>query len=427
MIAAVIERCVGIDVGKKTVAACVMVGPGNGEARSEVRLFGTTVAQLQQLREWIQQEQCTHAIMESTGSYWKPVFNILEQSVKVALANPHEVKARKGHKTDAKDAWWLAHLLRHGMITPSFIPPRGQRELRDLTRRRKKLLSAATSEKNRVAKILEDANVKLGSVLSDLFGVSGQLMLEALLEGKAEPAEVAGFAKGVAKKKIPQLIAALDQHRMEEHHRRMIRFSVEHLRFLEDQIAELDSAIGEQIGKAGYEPQWELLQTVPGVQETTAAMLLAEMGPDPAQFPSGKQLSSWAGVAPGNHQSAGKNKNSSTQPGNRWLKSALTETAWGVARKKDCHLRDKFWRIAAKNRPKAVVAIAHDVLLLAYYVLQRGTPYFEKGPKPLSEPQKQRIIRHHIRRLGKLGVRVRTGTQLATDSCKVRNPAAKKS
>jgi transposase len=189
----------------------------------------------------------------------------------------------------------------------------------------------------------------------------------------------------------------------------------------------LDSAIGEQIGKAGYEPQWELLQTVPGVQETTAAMLLAEMGPDPAQFPSGKQLSSWAGVAPGNHQSAGKNKNSSTQPGNRWLKSALTETAWGVARKKDCHLRDKFWRIAAKNRPKAVVAIAHDVLLLAYYVLQRGTPYFEKGPKPLSEPQKQRIIRHHIRRLGKLGVRVRTGTQLATDSCKVRNPAAKKS
>jgi transposase len=181
MIAAVIERCVGIDVGKKTVAACVMVGPSNGEARSEVRLFGTTVAQLQQLREWIQQEQCTHAIMESTGSYWKPVFNILEQSVKVALANPHEVKARKGHKTDAKDAWWLAHLLRHGMITPSFIPPRGQRELRDLTRRRKKLLSAATSEKNRVAKILEDANVKLGSVLSDLFGVSGQLMLEALL------------------------------------------------------------------------------------------------------------------------------------------------------------------------------------------------------------------------------------------------------
>lgn len=159
MIAAVMERCVGVDIGKKSLCACVMVGPANGEARSELRTFATTVPGLCRLREWIQQEQCTHAIMESTGSYWKPVFNILEGVVKVALANPHEVKARKGHKTDAKDAWWLAHLLRHGMVTPSFIPPRPQRELRDLTRRRKKMLSAATSEKNRVSKVLEDANI----------------------------------------------------------------------------------------------------------------------------------------------------------------------------------------------------------------------------------------------------------------------------
>jgi transposase len=412
MIAAVIERCMGIDIGKTSLAACVMVGPANGEARSEVRTFGTTVAELKRLREWMEEEQCTHAIMESTGSYWKPVFNILEGSVKIALANPHEVKARKGHKTDAKDAWWLAHLLRHAMITPSFIPPRWQRELRDLTRRRKKVLSAATSEKNRVAKVLEDANVKLGSVLSDLFGVSGQRMLEALLQGQAGPEQIAALARGTAQRKIPELIAALEEHHMDDHHRRMIRFSVEHLRFLEEQLNELDQLILEQIRTSGYEEQWQLMQTVPGVQEPTAAVLLAEMGPDPGPFASEKKLSSWAGLSPGNNQSAGKSKSSHTPPGNRWLKSALTEVAWGVSRKKDCHLRDKFRRIAAKSQPKAVVAIAHDVLILVYFVLQRGTPYVEKGPVELSPPQKQRIIRHHVRRLGKLGIRVRTAPVL---------------
>jgi transposase len=219
MIAAIIERCAGIDVGKESLAICVMTGPADGEARSEIRSFGTTVAELKQAREWITGAGCTDVIMESTGSYWKPVFNILEGCVKVALANPHEVKARKGHKTDNKDAWWLAHLLRHGMVTASFIPPRPQRELRDLTRRRRKLIQNATAEKNRVGKVLEDANVKLGNVLSDLFGVSGQLMLEALLEGKAEPAQIAAFAQRRAKKKIPEIIAALEEHGMRDHHR----------------------------------------------------------------------------------------------------------------------------------------------------------------------------------------------------------------
>ena len=423
MITAVVERCVGIDIGKKFLSACVMTGPANGEARSEIRTFGTTVAELKALREWIEKEQCTHAIMESTGSYWKPVFNILEGGVKVALANPHEVKARKGHKTDAKDAWWLAHLLRHAMVTPSFIPPRPQRQLRDLTRRRKKMLSAAGSEKNRIAKILEDANVKLGSVLSDLFGVSGQLMLDALLQGKAEPEQIAAFAKRSAQKKIPELIAALEQHQMNEHHRRMIGYSVAHLCFLEDQLAELDENIREQIREAGYQKSWELLQTVPGVQEPTAAVLLAEMGPDTKQFKSEKELSSWAGLAPGNNKSAGKSKSSSTQPGNRWIKGALTQTAWGVSRKKNCHLRDKFWRIAAKCPPKAVIAIAHDVLTLSYFVLQRGTAYIEEGPRVLTEPQKQRIVRHHVRRLGRLGIQVRTAPRLAKGRSKTTKKA----
>lgn len=408
MISAVIERCVGIDVGKKSLAVCVMVGPANGEARHEIRTFGTTVAELTKLKEWIVKEECTHAVMESTGSYWKPVFNILEETVQVMLVNPHEVKARKGHKTDNKDGWWLAHLLRHAMITPSFIPPRPQRELRDLTRRRKKLIQTATGEKNRVDKMLQDANVKLSDVLTDLFGVSGQLMLEALLEGQAEPQAIAALAKRGAKKKIPQIIASLEQHQMREHHRAMIRFSLEHLRFLEEQLGDLDELVRKKIEEAGYQKQWELLQTIPGVQEPTAAVMLAEVGPDVTPFASEKKLSSWAGVCPGNNRSAGKNKSTSTTQGNPWLKAALTESAWAVSRKKDGHLREKFWRIAPKNRSKAVVAVAHDIVVLSYFVLQRGTPYEEKRGVSMSEEQRQRLIRHHVRRLGKLGIRVRT-------------------
>ena len=324
------------------------------------------------------------------------------------MANPQEVKARQGHKTDAKDAWWLAHLLRHAMVTPSFIPPRPQRELRDLTRRRRKLLQTASSEKNRVEKILEDANVKLSSVLSDLFGVSGQRMLEALLQHQAETAPIAQLARGRAKKKIPAIIASLEQHQMSEHHRLMIGFSLEHLRFLEQQIIELDEQIRQKIEQAGYQPQWELLQTLPGVQQPTAATLLAEMGPNPQPFASEKHLSSWAGLCPGNHRSAGRNKSGARSGGNRWLRGALTEGAWGIARKKDCPLREKFWRIAAKSRPKAVVAVAHQVLVLAYFVLKRGTAYEPQRGVPLSEAQRERLIRHHIRRLGKLGICVRT-------------------
>src|SRR6266705_2429140 len=240
MICAAVERCAGIDVGKEFLAVCVMTGPLQGEARKQTRRFGTIIAELERLRDWLQQEEVTHVVMESTGSYWKPVFNVLEDTVKVLLANPQEVKVRKGHKTDDKDGWWLAHLLRHAMIHPSFIPPRAIRELRDLTRRRKKLLGAGTGEKNRVQKVLEDANVKLGNVLSDVFGVSGQLMLEALIKGQAQPAEIAALAKRKAKEKIPEISAAIEGHQMSEHHRRMIRYSLAHLRFLEEQLEELD-------------------------------------------------------------------------------------------------------------------------------------------------------------------------------------------
>jgi len=427
MIPAVIERCAGIDIGKKGLAICVMTGAATGEAQSEIRQFGTTVPELKRAREWIISEQCTDVIMESTGSYWKPVFNILEGSVQVALANPHEVKMRKGQKTDNKDAWWLAHLLRHGMVTASFIPPRPQRELRDLTRRRRRLIQATTAEKNRIGKVLEDANVKLGSVLSDVFGASGQLMLEALLKGTADPAEVAAFAQSRAKQKIPEIIDALKEHTMTDHHRMMIGFSLEHLSFLEQQILVIDDAIRNKIVEAGWTKQWELLRTLPAVDHNAAAVL-AEMGPDPGQFSDEKHLGSWGGLCPGNNRSAGRSKSSHTKDGNPWLRGVLTQSAWAVSKMKNGHLRDKFWRIAAKGEPKkarpiAVVAVAHDLLKLAYFVLQRGTAYEEERGKPMTEQQKQRLIRHHVRRLGKLGICMRP-TPAPTGAKRGRKPKA---
>jgi transposase len=411
MICAAVERCAGIDVGKKMLSVCLMIGPLTGEPEVQRRQFQTMNADLDRLRAWLQFNGGTHVVMESTGSYWKPVFNILEGTVKVYLANPQEVKNRRGHKTDDKDGWWLAHLLRHAMIHPSFIPPRAIRELRDLTRRRKRMLGAATAEKNRVPKILEDANVKLGSVLSDVFGVSGQLMLEALLKGEGGPKEIAALAKRRAKNRVAEISAALEGHQMSDHHRRMIRYSLAHLRFLEEQLKELDGDIMAQIEAAGLDKSWEELRSIPGIQQTSAATILAETGNDMSQFPSEKEFSSWAGVCPGNNRSAGKSKSSHTNRGNPWLRGALTECAWAAANTKGCFLKEKFWRIASKHggkKPPAVVAVAHSLLQLVYQVLLTSQPYRERDAPPLTETQRQRIIRHHLRRLGKLGVAARS-------------------
>jgi transposase len=418
MINAAIERCAGIDVHKKFLAVCVMVGPLDAEPHMERRRYGTTVAELNELREWLRGHDVSHVVMESTGSYWKPVFNVLEEAVKVYLANPQEVKNRKGHKTDDKDGWWLAHLLRHAMIHPSFIPPRVIRELRDLTRRRKRVLGNSTSERNRVQKILEDANVKLGNVLSDVFGASGQLMLDALLQGQATPEQVAQMAQGKAKKKIPQIIAALEGHQMSAHHRQMIRYSLEHLQFLEEQIIKLDSDIAVKIREGQLEPQWQLLQSVPAIRETSAAAILAETGGEMTPFPSVKNLTSWAGLCPGNNRSAGKNKSSRTTGGNPWLRSSLVECSWAASVKRNCFLREKFWRIVSKsrehNKGPALIAVAHTLLQLIFQVLSTGQPYVERGLPPLDERQRNRMIRHHVRRLGRLGIAIHSMQPAAT-------------
>jgi transposase len=426
MICAAIQRCAGIDVGKKLLAVCIMVGPLEGEARVETRLFGTHRGELNRLRDWLKEEAITHVVMESTGSYWKPVFNVLEDVVQVYLANPQEVKNRRGHKTDNKDGWWLAHLLRHAMIHPSFIPPRPIRELRDLTRRRKRLVGAATAERNRIQKTLEDANVKLSNVLSDIFGVSGQKMLDALLEGKARAVEIADMAKGRAKEKITAIWGSLDGHQMRDHHRQMIRYSLAHLQFLEKQIAELDKAILEKIEQEGLKESCELLQSLPGVQQTSAVSIIAETGNDMKQFETESHLGSWAGLCPGNNRSAGRSKSSHTTRGNIWLRSAVTECAWAAASKKGCFLKDKFWRITTKKGGKkgpALIAVAHTLLVLAYRVLSTGEPYQEKGVPPVNERQKQRLIRHHVRRLGKLGIAVSSSRPATAPS----SPPGKKS
>ena len=407
MIAAVIERCAGIDVGKKFITVCLMSGPAADEPAVELRRFGTITSELEQLCNWLRHEQCTHVVMESTGSYWKPIFNILEGTVITVLANPQEVKQRKGHKTDWEDCQWLAHLLRHGMVRASFIPPKAIRELRDLTRRRRQLLGHTTRERNRIQKVLEDANIKLGSVLTDLFGVSGQHMLDALLrDEQATPEQIADLARYRARAKIPQIIASLKGHRLSDHHRMLIRFSLQHLQFLEQQLIALDETIVHKIQEAGYVQPFELLQTIPGIRSDAAMSILAEVGADMGQFPTARHLSSWAGVCPGNKRSAGKSARVHTTRGNRWLRAVLTQCAWAASVKKGCHLKTKFWRLAVGGKKRALVAVAHALLVIVYQVLATGVPYHETDSPVLEQQQRTRLVRHHVRCLGRLGVSI---------------------
>jgi len=409
MIPTVIPQCAGIDVGKDFITVCVLVGAAEAEPQVTLRSFDTFNANLEQCRQWLRQLGCTHVVMESTGSYWKPLYSVLEQDFVIVLANPEQVKARKGHKTDWQDCQWLAHLLRHGMIRGSYIPPAPVRQLRDLTRRRKQLVSDAVSERNRIHKVLEEANVKLGSVLSDLFGVSGQQILEALLAGQATVAQMAQLAQRRAKQKVAQIEAALEGHRMSEHHRALIEYSLAHLRFLEQQIADIDQRVLTSIHGAGYERALALLRSVPGLQHINAATVLAEIGPDVHAFPSAKHLSSWTGVAPGNRKSAGKQRSGATTAGNRWLRTCLVEAAWAAAHANNCPLRDKFWSLSARlGRKKALMAVAHAMVGIIYEVLASGRPY---APPPESAAQlrkRRRLIKHHIRCLGRLGIVVRS-------------------
>lgn len=404
MIPAVVERCAGIDVHKKFVMVCVLAGAAHLNPEPKVRRFGTCNAELWQLRDWLLQENCLRVAMESTGPYWRPVFNVLEEAgFEVILANPQQVKNLRGHKTDMKDCQWLAHLLRHGMIRPSYIPSREIRELRELTRRRKQLIRTGAAERNRVQKVLEEANVKIGNVLSDVFGASGQDMVQALVEGKSSAQQIAQLAKRRARKKIPEIQAAIEGHRMTETQRQVIRQCMSHMVFLEQQIEQVDQQLQEKIRSFGFTEAYSLVQTVTGIQAEAAATVLAEVGDTVAAFPSVAKLSSWAGVCPGNNESAGKRKSTRTTKGNPYFRDVLLECAWSASHRKNSQMKHLYQRLQHRlGHKRAIVAVAHALVQAIYYVLSTRRPYVDTAEPPRSATRVNRLIRHHTRRLRKL-------------------------
>jgi transposase len=397
-------RCCGIDVHKRTVVACVLVTAADGTVRRHLRTFGTMTPDLLALADWLAGLGVEQVALESTGVYWRPVFNVLEEGRTVLLVNPQHAKAVPGRKTDVKDAEWLADLLRHGLLRASFIPPAPIRELRELTRYRKALVQQRGAEVNRLHKTLEGANLKLAAVATDVLGASGRDMLAALLGGEQDPAVLAELARGRLRAKLPALRQALEG-RVQPHHLVLIGQILAHVDFLEGSIAQVQEAIDRC--QAPYTDAVELLQTIPGVGAVVAAAIVAEIGVDMSRFPSAKHLASWAGVCPGNKRSAGKRLGARTTPGNVWLRAMLGEVAWSVARSRGTYLAALYHRLARRRgKQKAAVAVAHSVLVSAYHMLRDGVPYADLGPDHFDRADAARIQQHHVRRLQQLGYAV---------------------
>jgi transposase len=396
-----VERGCGLDVHQATVVACLLIVLKKGKVQKQIRTFGTATRELVSLREWLLSEGCTHVAMESTGVYWKPIYAILEGAFEIVVANAQHVKKVPGRKTDVKDAEWIADLLCHGLLRSSFVPPKPIRELRDLTRYRRKLVESRSAERNRLLKLLESANIKLASVASDVFGVSGLLMLQALVEGKATPHEMAELAKRQMRKKIPELELALEG-RVEEHHRFLLRVQLRRLQSVEQDLGVLEQRIQEKLKP--YAAQLTLLDEIPGVDWTLAAGIIAEMGVDMSVFGSVSQLASWAGICPGNNESGGKRKSSRIPKGNVYLKTALVEAANAAAKAKGTYLRDKFYRLKARRGYKrAAVAVAHKILVAIYHMFSHQVCYNELGDLYLDKLNKHHLTRNLVHRLERLG------------------------
>jgi transposase len=398
------SRCCGLDIHQRTVVACLRLRADDGQVHQEVQTFGTMTADLLILADWLAAHQVTHVAMESTGVYWWPVYNVLEAEFTVLLVNATHLKAVPGRKTDVKDSEWIAELLAHGLLRGSFIPPQPIRDLRDFTRYRRALIDDRVRLVNRLHKLLESANIKLAVVATDILGASGRAMLLALLEGRTDPAGLADLAKGRLRQKLPALRQALEG-RFREHHRFLLAEMLSHLEAVDEAIARLSAEIIRQT--AAFAPLLDLLTTIPGVQRKTAETILAEIGGDMGRFPTHRHLASWAGVCPGQHVSAGKRKSGRVRPGNPWLRRVLVETAWAASRRRGTYMAAQYQRLARRRgKKKAVMAVAHSLLVIAYHVLKARVPYRELGADYFEQRDEARTRQRYLRRLEKLGFKV---------------------
>jgi transposase len=394
-------RCAAIDVHKRTAVTSVSWVDEQGQPQRETRTFSTMTEDLERLREWLAERRVSHVAMESTGVFWKPIFNILEEHFVVVLANAAHVKALPGRKTDVRDSEWLLELMQHGLIRGSFIPPAPIRELRDLTRYRTGLIQERTREANRIQKVLEDANLKLAAVASDVLGVSGRQMLEAIIDGEADPGRLADLAKRKLRRKQAELEQAL-AGRVKPHHRLLLRELLDHVDYLDRAIARVSAAIEERARP--FAAALALLCSIPGVKQRTAEVLLAEIGTDMGRFPSARHLCSWAAVCPGNNESGGKRRSGQTRRGNRWLRAALLQAAWAATRVRGGYFGAQFRRIARRRGEKrAAVAVAHSLLTVVYHVLKHGVLYEELGAGYFDRLEPDKLARYHVRRLAELG------------------------
>ena len=403
-----VEVCAALDVHKDQITACVRRWASTGRKRtSDVRTFSTMLADLREMRQWFEAEGVTVVGMEATGVYWKPVWYELEDAdrFELKLLNPTHVKAVSGRKTDVRDAVWLARLVECDMVDASFVPPREIRELRDVTRYRRRILEERSREVQRLQKLLEDAQVKLGSVVSDINGVSARLILNALCDGERDPDVLADLAKRKLRRKIPQLREAVPG-RFNDHHALLVRELLAHIDYLTGIEARLDARVDELI--APFSWARDLLVTIPGIKHRNAEIIIAEIGVDMSRFPSPAHLASWAGMCPGNNESAGKHRSGKARHGDPWLQSALVEAGWSASRTHNTSMRARFYRIAKRRGyERAVYAVAHHLLVVIWWMLHDRVPYREMGENYQQRPDNpDRRRRHLIRQLEQLGLDV---------------------
>lgn len=401
------ERCAGLDVHKKTIVACVRFPADAGKRGSrdrEVRTFSATTPGLLSLHSWLTECEVTHVAMESTGIYWRPVYNVLEGAFELLLVNARHIKGVPGRKTDVKDCEWIAQLLEHGLLKASFVPPEPIRDLRDLTRYRKTLIQERATHVNRIAKTLEMANIKLGNVATDILGKSGRAMIEALIAAESDPEKLAALAQGLLKKKHEALVPALTG-RVRPHHAFMLRQQLRVIDDLGNAIHEFDRRIEESMRP--FAEASAIAQTMKGVAQRSAEALLAEIGTDMTRFPSPAHLASWARLCPGNNESAGKRLSGRIGKGNNWLKSTLIEAAWAATRCKGSYYGALYRRLKPRRGPKrAIVAVAHAMLTALWHMLSRSTDHQDLGDHYFDQLNRERLRRHHLRRLSQLGLSV---------------------